>query len=300
MILKCNHCGAELTVNGSDRTTICVFCASPSVIERPESEAGPRPAFTIGFVQPEEDVRRHVAKWLKSRSIFCPGSIRKANVEDIKGVYVPAYLYSAVTRTNYSAEIGEEYQETETYTTTNDKGETETHTRVVTYTEWRDLSGTRVANVADVLVTASQGLGNDELAGIRPYDWGAIKRYNAAMVAGWPTENASIGETECFEMARKEAQARAEAALPNFMPGDSHRSISSTTTVHEEAADLVLVPTWLLNARYAAGKPPIRIAVNGQTGAVHGKPPLSVWRILFAILLVIGILVVIFANVEVQ
>lgn len=214
MILQCKHCGAELTVDDSLRTTICVFCSSPSVVERPEAEAGPRPAFTVGFVQPEEDVRRHVARWLKSRSIFCPGDIRKANVEDLKGVYLPAYLYSAVSRTDYSAEIGEDYQETETYTTTNSKGETVTQTRVVTKTEWRSLHGTRVANITDVLVTASRGIANEELAGIRPYDWRALKRFSPAMVAGWLAENASIDPGECFRMAREEAEARAASALP--------------------------------------------------------------------------------------
>lgn len=287
MILQCRHCGAALTVEDSQRTTVCVFCDSPSVVERPESEAGPRPAFTIGFVQPEEDVRRLVAKWLQTRSIFCPGDIRHANVEDLKGVYLPAYLYSAVSRTNYTADIGENYQELETYTTTDSKGQTVTKTRVVTRTEWRSLRGTRVANITNVLVTASKGLSNEELFGIRPYDWRALKRFNAAMVAGWPAENASLDEEECFRVARAEADIRASNALPGFMPGDSHRALRSQTVLEQEAADLVLVPAWLLNARYSPEKPPIRIVVNGQTGAVHGKPPLSAWRIAFAILLAI-------------
>lgn len=285
MIFACKNCGAELSVDEALRTTVCIYCDTPSVVESPSRTSGPRPAFTVGFVQPEAQVRKHVARWLRTRNIFCPGSIRHANVENLKGVYVPAYLYSAVSRTDYAARIGENYTETETYTTTDKDGKTVTKTRTVVKTEWRSLRGTRAANVSDVLVTASKGLSNSELEAIEPFDWRALRRYSPAMVAGWPAENASLDVVTCLQMARDEAEAHCNRALSGFMPGDSHQIVSARTSFEKEAVDLVLVPTWLLNARYAADKPPIRIVVNGQTGAVHGKPPLSALRIALAIVL---------------
>lgn len=287
MVFQCKNCGAELSVDESLRTTVCIYCDTPSVVESPEGTSGPRPAFTLGFVQPEAEVRKHVARWLKTRNIFCPGGIRRANVENLKGVYVPAYLYSAVSRTDYAARIGEDYTETETYTTTDKDGKTVTKTRTVIKTEWRSLSGTKAANICDVLVTASKGLSNPELEAIEPFDWRALRRYSPAMVAGWPAENASVDVATCLGMARAEARAHCDRALSSFMPGDSHQIVRSDTSFEKEAVDLVLVPAWLLNARYAADKPPIRVVVNGQTGAVHGKPPLSPPRIAMAMMLVV-------------
>lgn len=300
MIFECKNCGAELSVDEALRTTVCIYCDTPSVVESPKGTSGPRPVFTLGFVQPEPEVRQHVARWLKTRNIFCPGSIRRANVEDLRGVYVPAYLYSAVSRTDYAARIGEDYTETETYTTTDKDGNTVTETRTVTKTEWRSLRGTRAANISDVLVTASKGLSNDELERIEPFHWRDLRRYSPAMVAGWPAENASIDVDTCMQMARAEAEAHCGAALSSFMPGDSHQIVESQTTFDKEAVDLVLVPAWLLNARYAADKPPIRIVVNGQTGVVHGKPPLSRWRIAFAVMLAVLVIVGIYFAVDIE
>lgn len=298
MILECRHCGAELTIDGNLRTTTCVFCASPSVIERPEAEAGPRPTFTLGFVQPEQEVRTRVARWLRSQSIFCPGSLRNARVEDLKGVYVPTYLYSAVARSHFQAEIGENYTETQTYTTKDSQGKTVTRTRTVTKTEWRSLAGTRSANVTDVLVTASKGLSNAELSAIEPFDWRALRRYSPAMIAGWPTENPSLALDEGLALARREAETLTAHALVRFLPDDSRRLVGHDTSLEEEAADLVLVPVWLLNARHEEDKPPVRIVVNGQTGEIHGKPPLSALRIAAAV--VTGLLLAAAAYLYIQ
>lgn len=293
MNFTCKNCGAALTVEGTLRTVVCAFCDSPSVVERPAAESGPRPVFTLGFVQPEQDVQKHVAHWLKTRNLFCPSAIRHAKVEQMQGVYVPAYLYSAVSRSEYSAEIGEEYTVTETYTTT-ENGRTVTKTRTRTETEWRTLAGTHAANVVDVLVTASKGLSNEELEAVEPFDWRALRRFSPAMISGWIAEDASMTPQQCMDLARKEALGKTGEALNGFMPGDKHRSLRHNTWLEEEAADLVLVPVWLLNARYEKEKPPIRIVVNGQTGEVHGKPPLSWIKISLAVLAALIVIAVLF------
>lgn len=289
MNFKCNNCGAALSVEGGLRTAVCAFCDSPSVVERPASDGGPRPLFALGFVQPKKDVEQHVARWLRTRNPFCPSSLRHAKVEQMQGVYVPAYLYSAVSTSDYSAEIGENYTVTETYRTTNSKGQSVTRTRTRTETEWRSLRGRHTANVVDVLVTASKGLGNAELEAVEPFDWRALRRYDPALISGWIAEEASMTPGQCLQLARDEALKKTGEVLARFMPGDRHRNLQHRTTLSEEGADLVLVPVWLLNARYEKAKPPIRIVVNGQTGEIHGRPPLSVYKIVAAVVFVLAL-----------
>ena len=43
--------------------------------------------------------------------MFADSALKKATVEDMRGVYLPAYLYSAVARTDYTSQIGEHYTE---------------------------------------------------------------------------------------------------------------------------------------------------------------------------------------------
>lgn len=297
-LLACETCGASLVV-GNQRTAACPYCASPSVVERPATVDRPNPAFVIAFGAGDELPKRALATWVSSQSIFADSALSRAKVEDLKGIYVPAYLYSAVARSSYSAEIGEEYQETETYTVTVN-GKTETRTRTVTKTEYRSLHGEKVGYVTDVIVTASKGLPNAELEAVEPFDLRQLRRYDPALISGWLTEEPSHVPAECMALARGEAVTLEGKRLSAFMPGDSHRELVYKTRVEWETLDPVLVPVWVLAVRYRLDKPPLRIVVNGQTGQAAGKAPLSPIKIgiavMLAVIMIIGIVVLVMGG----
>jgi hypothetical protein len=68
------------------------------------------------------------------------------------------------------------------------------------------------------------------------------------------------------------------------MPGDSYSDLSYKTSVSWESLDPILVPVWVFAVRYREDKAPLRVLINGQTGAIAGKVPLSPWKIIFAII----------------
>lgn len=229
-----------------------------------------------------------VRRWQSSRGFFARSSVRTATIDTIKGIYVPAYLYTAVTHTDYQVEIGEDYQVTETYSDTDSNGTTKTRTRAVTKTEWRDLCGRHSSYAMDVLVSASRGISNVELERVEPFHWKGLRRYSPALLSGWTAEDPTLNADECMKQARSEVVAQASSALRQFMPGDSYRSLSQHTSFERETIDLVHVPLWILVVHH---EPPIRLVVNGQTGKVWGKAPVSWTKIAIAVvaaLVVIG------------
>ena len=292
-VLACQQCGAAIAVAGH-RTASCPYCASPSVVERPASPDRPNPTFVLTFAAGDELPKRALGDWVRRQSIFADSALRRARVEDLQGVYVPGYLYSAVARSAYRAEIGEDYTETETYTETDSEGKTVTKTRTVTKTEWRSLTGQHCGYITDVVVTASAGLPNTELEAVEPYDLRQLRRYDPALISGWIAEEPSRGRDDCLELARREAVGREGERLGAFMPGDSYRDLHYKTTVEWETLDPVLVPIWVLAVRYRDDAPPLRIVVNGQTGEAAGKAPLSWWKIAIAVALGLAALAVIF------
>jgi hypothetical protein len=287
MQIECGTCGASLRLEPHLRTASCPYCASPSVVERPAAQDRPPPAFTLGFVVPHESAHGAVRGWQKSRGIFTHSGIKRANIDSIKGVYVPAYLYTAVAHADYRAEIGENYQETETYTTTDSKGNTVTRTRTVTKTEWRSLHGRHSSYVMDVLVTASRGVNNAELELVEPFDYKALRRYTPALLSGWIAEDPTMTVDECVQLARSETLEKLGASLGKFMPGDSHRELAYQSRLERETIDLVHVPLWVLAVRHDPKEPPLRLLVNGQTAKVWGKAPLSWVKIALAVLAVL-------------
>jgi hypothetical protein len=275
--IQCTTCGATVTLDAGHRTARCPYCASPQVIERPPALDLPNPDFVVGFALGRAAAEAVARRWLRSRSVFTVSGVRTARIADIQGVYLPVYLYSAAARSQYAASIGENYTETQHYTTTDSKGHTHHHTRTVVKTEHRPLQGVRDEYVADVVVTASRGVPNAELQAVEPFDLRALRRYSPAMISGWIAEEPSLGFDACLAQARAESMAVIGANLTGFMPGDSHRDLRYQTQFREESLVSLLAPIWVLALRYDDRKPPFRLLVNGQTGAAHGKAPLS-WR----------------------
>lgn len=289
--LGCPSCGAQLVVESSLRTMRCPYCAAPNVVERPPVAGVPEPVFALGFSLTHVAAKEHVARWLKSRNPFTRSGIRSAEPGEVRGVYVPAYLYSVLAHSRFRASIGEDYQETETYTTT-ENGKRVTRTRTVTRTEWRSLGGELAGYVADVLVTASTGLRNEELEALEPFDLRGLARYTPALISGWIAEEPSLTPEQGLVQARKEAQDLVGERLGRFMPGDSHRELEHQSRLEWEALDVCLLPVWVLAVRYAEDAPPLRVLVNGQTGEVVGKAPLSVWKVTVAVLVLLALVAV--------
>jgi len=278
----CGHCGASLGFVGV-RTQTCPYCASPNFVERPPGGHQPRPALVVAFTGDAAVARRKLDHWLGSRTWFADARIKRARVEDLRGVYVPAYLYSAVAHTDYTASIGEHYTESETYETTDAEGKKKTETRSVTRTEYRALAGRHVGYVTDVIVSASVGLANAELQAVEPYDLLALRRYTPAVVSGWIAEEFSRDADDCRRASRGEAVDDVGLRLRRFMPGDSHSDLTWRTTVAWESLDPILVPVWVLAVRYRDDRSPLRVVINGQTGAIAGKVPLSWWKVTLGI-----------------
>lgn len=288
--ISCQSCGSTLLLDAHLRTAVCPYCASPSVIERPPAPDRPSPSFVVGFVVDHDRAAAAVRDWISSASLFARSDFKRAAPELTRGVYLPAYLYGAVADSDYSARIGENYTETETYTTTDSKGNTVTRTRTVTKTEYRSLRGHHSTYIVDVIVTASAGVTNAALEAVEPFDLRALRRFDAAFISGWLAEEPSRSKEDCFRFSHDESVQKVEQMLHDFMPGDSHRDLRFETRLSREVIDLVLLPVWSFAVRYANDRPPVQILVNGQTGRVGGKVPISAVKVTAAV--VIGLAVV--------
>lgn len=274
----CGQCGAGLAFEGA-RTETCPYCASPNLIDRPPSFDRPTPLFVLGFAVDAATARQRLDAWLGARSAFVDSALRRARVEDLRGVYLPAYVYSAAAQTSYTAQIGEDYFETETYDEQDANGETVTREVKVRKTEYCWISGCHATHLTDLVVSASVGISNDQLARVAPFDLRWLRRYTPALIAGWTTEEFTRDPAECWRLAHAAADADLRRRLRAFMPGDSCPDLQSSTRTEWESLEPMLAPVWVLAIRYRDDKPPMRVIINGQTGTVHGEVPLSGWKI---------------------
>jgi hypothetical protein len=282
--LSCRSCGADLLVGSRDLTARCPYCDSPSVVERPATEDRPHPAFVIGFAVDRKEAELRMRRYIASKKM-APFGLKRKTVDHVSGVYLPTYLYSATAASTFSATIAEDY-ETVGVTSDSDGGVKVGRKRKV---EYRELHGAHTTYLGNIVVTASRGVGNDEIEAIEPFELAELRRYQPAMISGWTAEEPSLSLPDSLKLARREAGLQVGRLLHRFMPGDRHSNLSHSSAFHEESVDLALVPVWVFAIRYSESKPPIRILVNGQTGVAGGATPISWAKICLIIGLVLSV-----------
>ena len=243
----------------------------------------------VPFVIPKERaaslLRAHLAGHL-----FAPEALRKAaRTEELKSLFIPFWCFDALARSEFRCDVGIYWYRTETYTTT-ENGKTVTRTRQVRETEWFDLTGSHVRQWFDHLVSASKGLPEAEANALEPFDLGRSVPYAPAAVAGIIAERCTVSHADAEGVARQElADLEAAVISREHLPGDTHRNLSSHTRADLDPPRLVLVPIWIGMVRGPAGI--VRLLVNGQTGEVVGKVPVSGYKVALVVSIVLLLLV---------
>ncbi len=284
---QCQGCGAQLTATVESNSVTCPFCDSNLVVEFSPSVTGKQlPEFVIGFAIKAEQAQAEFRKWLATGNWFYPGDLAMASVTDrIRGVYLPFWSFSMLAQSNWHATIGMYWYRTETYTTTDSKGNTTTHTRQIQETEWWPLGGNHHSYHSGYLISASKGLLQSDAERVMPYQLPSLKRYEPYFLAGWYCENYSLEREDAKHICMDEFYRREQNLIEQFLPGDTYSQLRVRTDFSRIASDLCLLPMYLVTYRYK-GKL-YRFLMNGQTGKTAGNKPLSPAKVSIAILLAI-------------
>lgn len=264
------------------RSYTCAFCESNYVVEfDPLQSKRQRPEFVIGFAVAIQQAQERFRQWLTSNAWFHPGDLNSAQVVDkLRGVYLPFWSFSMLAESNWTADVGEHWYRTETYTTT-ENGKTVTRTRTVTETEWWSLSGRHHNYYSGYLVSGSRGLKQREADAIQPFHLAALKRYEPYFLAGWASEEYSVGRDDALKVSQDVFFEREQRNVEADLPGDTHNNVRVETTFDQVNSDLILLPVYMLTYRYHGKQ--YRFLMNGQTGRVSGQKPISGWRIAAAL-----------------
>jgi len=261
-----------------------------------EQRTSQHPEFIIGFEITREKAQELFFQWIGKNSFFRPGDlVKKATTEKQQGIYIPFWHFSMVAESQWSAQIGEYWYRTETYTVRNAEGKSEVRTRTIQETEWWPLSGVYRKYYSGYMVSASKGLPQEEALAIQPYQLNSMMRYRPMYLAGWMSEEYSVSREVALAATQKEFRNRERNNISNFLPGDVQSGLSVQTDLDVGGSDLILLPVHVLSYRY--GEKVYRFLVNGQTGKMVGEKPWSGSRIAAVVIAVALLLLILIGLV---
>ena len=283
---KCQSCQAISVFSSGRIAQRCDFCGAPSLVPYTEVQAPIRPESLLPFKISEATVREQIRAWYGSHW-FAPGRLKtRALTDTLHGAYLPYWTFDAQAHADWTAQAGYHYYETETYEDSNGR----TQTRRVQHTRWEHASGALEHFFDDALVAASRGVDGGLLGKIEPFPTTDLIPYNTAFLSGWVVEQYQIDLVAAAEHARALMMKELERLCSREVPGDTQRNLqvdfSAQTFKH------ILAPIWMLT--YTYGSKNFTVIINGYTGKIAGKYPLSWIKILIVTLLALvalGILV---------
>ncbi len=268
----CSYCGAKLLTDRSTAALHCPYCGYNTVV--PAQFSGSiRPDWIIPFSQTREQALGAYRAYYHGnvfRRLLLPRAFRREQwIEELQGVYVPFRLFDG------AAEFDAVYS---TY---------DVVSRGWLYETRKYYREERQGTIAFEKVPADASVRMDDalMDSIEPYDVAALTPFSLSYLPGMLAERFDVGEKEDLERARERVKKTALARLEKTI---HHQNVNEKKKKEKvelrlEKTHYALLPVWLLTTRWKDEK--YTFAMNGQTGALTGDLPMSVWKTLALMLL---------------
>jgi len=159
---------------------------------------------------------------------------------------------------------------------------------------WEPSSGVVDHFFDDEPVPGTQGLPWDLLKAIEPFPTRDAERYDTAFLSGHVVEHYQVVLVEAAQRSLDQMRAALTEMCARQIPGDTYRNLQIQPSFEGRTFKHVLVPVWVL--AYTYGAKPYQVVVNGVTGAIAGRYPYSVWKIVALVAFVLVIAAVLLAT----
>ena len=285
----CKSCGAETIYDALEVANECPYCGSNQVMEA-NDENTLAPGGVVPFQLSAETASDNFKKWI-GKKFFCPKLAKQSDEPDaFTGIYLPYWTFDANTFSRYSGKYG--IDRTETYKDSNGNRQTRT------VTDWHRTSGTYDEFIDDELIQGSERHDAKILKGLEPFDTTKSVPYKPEYVAGFAAERYSVGLKDAWEKAKVAIASTLKSHISSKIIRDHNADhatdIKVNTTYKNITYKYLMLPIWCSSFKY---KDKIyQFMVNGQTGKVYGKTPVSVGKIILVIAIVLAILFILICG----
>jgi len=190
--------------------------------------------------------------------------------EQFNAVYSSSWAFSANTNSQYAGTLGR--RETRVHTV---NGRTTTTTTI----RYFRVSGNIQHNYRDFFVQSGDRIHSQTFNKLQPFNLSLIKAYRQEFLAGIVAEHYSRNIDICFKDFTDFIQRDLRHKIMRRHNADLVQSLTLNTNYSDRAFNYVLLPIYIANYTWK-GKL-YNFYVNGASGKIVGKYPLSAWRIFF-------------------
>ncbi len=260
-VYSCGSCGGEILATESLGSTKCPFCNNNIVVK--EKFTGEfKPDYIIPFQKTKEDAVEIYRNYVKSKRLVPSVFLEENHIDEIKGVYVPFWLFDGKESFNG------QYEATKIRTWSD---------AAYNYRETKYYSVSRAGTESfeKVPCDGSKEMPDDLMESLEPFDHSKMVPFNMGYLAGFFANKYNVGALECKAHALKRMDVTTAADFRNtisgytsVMPVSEH--CGTVTSSHKYA----LYPVYMLSTTWNNNN--YIFAMNGQNGRFVGDLPFSI------------------------
>lgn len=259
-VYRCESCSGEIVGDETTAAMSCPFCGNPVVMAGRVSGAF-KPEFVLPFQLEKKAATEKLKQYLAKKKFAPSAFLRENRIQEIRGLYVPVWLYDS----DIHAQAQFEATRKRTWT----EGNTE-----YTETSYYDVYREGDMSFANVPVDGSTKMPEDLLESVEPFDFGKAVPFQSAYLAGYLADKYDVtmeqGAVRVGERMQQSAEDTLRGTVKNF---DSVNARSTQTQLMRGVAKYVMYPVWLLNTVYRGET--YTFAMNGQSGKLVGNVPVD-------------------------
>ncbi len=257
---NCDNCGAVILTDPQTSATKCSFCGAGVVISDRLSGSF-TPKAVIPFSISKEQAQVAFKKWCK-KGLLTPNDFRVADrVKDITGIYIPFWLFDI----NAKGEVEAVCTTTRRYTS----GDW-IYKETKYYNVYRKID----LNYLKIPTDASKKMNDKMMDKLEPYSFTSLKDFKMPYLVGYIAEKYDFDDETLLPRVKARVTSYADSYIRSTITGYSTVSINrKDINIRKTKSDYALLPVWMVCYDYKQSEH--NFLMNGQTGKIAGKPPIS-------------------------
>ena len=256
----CDSCGAVMVCDGQLGATECPYCGNPAIMESVFTGMN-LPDGIIPFANDKKVAQEAMENYYKGKKLLPPGFVNSNRLEEIKGVYVPFWLFDCDCNASGF------------YTATKERTFEENGSK---FKETKEYAVSRIAKMRYEKVPAdgAKEMRDEYMDSIEPFDYSKIIPYDPAYFSGYLASK--------YDETADDVKPRVNGRIKNTSEEKLRESVTGYDSVHADRVSVdikqgkvtyCMLPVWMLTTRWNGNA--YTFAMNGQTGKVTGDLPID-------------------------
>ncbi|MBE6569441.1 MAG: hypothetical protein E7658_04395 [Ruminococcaceae bacterium] len=256
----CKFCGAEVLTDATTAASRCPYCDN-NLIFASQLSGSLKPDVVIPFKITKKQAEEALKQFCSGKFLLPKSYHTESRIEEIKGVYVPFWLYDCTAEGN----IRYDARNVRTWSDRN---------YIYTKTDHYLVERTARMGFANIPEDGSTKADDNYMEALEPFDYGELRDFDMPYLSGFLADRYDVTAEECRSRAETRIRNSVEQEIAKTVHGYQSMSVRSRQ-VHMDAGKVRygLLPVWMLSTQY---KDKIyRFAMNGQTGKFVGELPID-------------------------